>query len=141
MSLLKPVLHAEDDPDDVFFLQHAWERAGIPNPLIHVPDGQRAIDYLVGRGAFADREKHPLPCLLLLDLSMPGISGFEVLEWVRKQAAFRTLKAVVISGSNQEKDVEFARRLGAIDYVVKPSGLVELQKIIEAKKERWLSAD
>src|SRR6516162_1884132 len=77
----------------------------IPNPLIDVPDGQQAIEYLVGSGRYADRHKYPFPCLLLLDLNMPGKSGFDVLCWIRQHPDLKSLRVVIISGSDQEKDI------------------------------------
>jgi CheY-like chemotaxis protein len=135
---VKPVLYAEDERDDVFFMRYAWELAGIPNPLIDVQDGQEAIDYLAGKGRFSDREKHPLPCLLLLDLNLPGQNGFEVLRWVRQQPELKSLKVVIVSGSNQETDIKTARGLGITDYIVKPSTPNSLVEIIQEKRGLWL---
>ena len=134
---MKPVLYAEDERDDVFFMRYAWELAGIPNPLVEVKDGQEAIDYLSGQGIYSDREKHPLPCLLLLDLNLPGKNGFDVLRWVREHAEFKLLKVVIVSGSNQESDMEKARSLGVTDYIVKPSSPKLLLQIVQEKKESW----
>jgi len=135
---VKPVLYVEEQPDDVFFMQNVWELAGIQNPLIDVKDGQEAIDYLAGRNSFTDRKKHPLPCLVLLDLNLPGKNGFEVLRWIRAQPKLKDLKVVVISGSNQERDIENARKLGIADYLVKPTGLNRLLEIVREKIGQWL---
>jgi len=133
-----PVLYAEDEPDDIFFMRYIWELVGIPNPLVEVKDGQEAIDYLAGQGTFSDRKQYPLPCLLLLDLNMPGKSGFDVLRWIRQQPNLTSLKVVVVSGSNQEADIATARSLGITDYIIKPSGLHTLLEIVQAKKDVWL---
>ena len=122
-------------------MRHVWELAGIPNPLIDVKDGQEAIDYLEGKGHFSDREKYPLPCLLLLDLNLPGMNGFEVLRWVRQQPELKSLKVVIVSGSNQDTDVETARSLGITDYIVKPASPNRLLEILQEKKGDWLSTD
>jgi CheY-like chemotaxis protein len=134
---LPPVLYAEDARDDVFFMRRALELAGIPNALVTVKDGQQAIDYLAGQGAFSDRQRHPLPCLLLLDLKLPVRSGFEVLRWVRQQPALQQLRIVIVSGSNQETDLDLARSLGVIDYVVKPSSPRRLLDIVRKGKDAW----
>jgi len=76
----KFILLVEDDPNDVFLLERAFEKAGLRDLLKVVTDGGQAIDYLSGRGAYEDREQFPLPFLLLLDLKMPGTDGFEVLQ-------------------------------------------------------------
>lgn len=135
---MEPVLYVEDQPDDVFFMQHVWELAEIQNPLIDVKDGQEAIDYLAGRNTFSDRKKHPLPCLVLLDLNLPRKNGFEVLRWIREQPKLKDLKVVIISGSNQGSDQENARKLGIVDYIVKPTGLNRLLEIVREKIDQWL---
>ena len=137
---MKPVLYAEDEPDDAFFMQRAWKDAGAPNALVILKDGQQIIDYLAGDGAFADRQAHPLPCLLLLDLNLPFKSGFEVFRWIRSHPTLRSLKVVVVSSSSQESDTALARSLGAIDYVVKPSAPRGLLEIIRQRKHLWLDA-
>ena len=135
---LRTILVVEDERNDVFFLEYAFQGAGITNPLQAVADGQEAIDYLAGQGAFSDRKQYPLPCLLLLDLNMPGKSGFDVLRWIRQQPNLKSLKVVVVSGSNQEADMATARSLGITDYIIKPSGLHTLLEIIQEKKDVWL---
>jgi CheY-like chemotaxis protein len=70
-----PILYAEDDPNDVVLLQHAFRAAEISNPLHVAKDGQEAIDYLAGAGEFADRARYPLPCLLIMDIKLPRISS------------------------------------------------------------------
>ena len=138
---MKPVLYAEDEPDDVFFMHYVWELAAVPNPLVDVKNGQQAIDYLAGQGLFADRQKQPLPCLLLLDLNLPGKNGFDVLRWVRQQPDLKSLKVVIVSGSNQETDIETARSLGITDYIVKPSSPKRLLEIFQEKRGLWLTND
>ena len=135
---MKPVLYAEDNPDDVFFMQHVWGLANIPNPLLCVKNGHEAIDYLAGHGAFADRAIHPLPCLLLLDLKMPSKDGFEVLAWVRQQPELRFLKVVIFSSSSLPRDIDKAQALGSDDYVVKSSLPRELLEMIQTKRKSWL---
>jgi CheY-like chemotaxis protein len=136
--LMRPVLYADDDRDDVFFMHHAWQELAIPVPLVDVDSGQTAIDYLAGTGEFSDRQKYPLPCLLLLDLNMAGKNGFQVLRWVREHPEFRTLRVVVISGSNVESDRATVQELGITDYVVKSTSPASLIEVLRAKKELWL---
>ncbi|PWU12877.1 MAG: two-component system response regulator, partial [Verrucomicrobia bacterium] len=128
------MLYVEDEPHDFFFMQLAWEQSAVPNPLVTVQDGQQAMDYLAGKGEFADRAKHPFPCLLLLDLKLPIRSGFDVLKWIREHSKVASLKVVIISGSFLEADIAQARTLGVADYVIKPSSPSELTVIV---KQKW----
>ena len=100
------ILVAEDQPGDVFLLKRAFLRAGITAPLHFVRDGQEAIDYLRGTESFRDRTAYPFPCLMLLDLKMPRINGFEVLDWVRQQPALKRLPIIVLTSSNISEDVD-----------------------------------
>jgi CheY-like chemotaxis protein len=88
MNAHGPILLVEDNPDDVFFMQRACKTAAVENPVHVAEDGNKAIEYLSGAGEFADRDAHPLPCLILLDLKLPGKSGLEVLAWLRARAEF-----------------------------------------------------
>lgn len=132
------ILYAEDDESDAFLLDHAFRRAGIEVPLHVVADGREAIAYLEGQGPFADRERHPLPLLLLLDLKMPAVNGFEVLQWIAGPPPRVVMPAVVLSSSGLEQDREKARRLGAAAYYVKPGKLDEMVALARALKNEWL---
>ena len=138
---MPPVLYAEDEPDDAFFMRYAWEQAKVDNPLVVVKNGKEAIDYLAGQGDFADRQRHPFPCLLLLDLKLPIKNGFEVLTWIRQQPAIASLKVVVVSASEQESDINLARTLGTVDYIVKPTSPIRLSEIIRDRIPVWLDKD
>lgn len=133
-----PVLYAEDDENDVFFMQRAFALAGISHPLRIVPNGRMALDYLLGEGVFKDRQEHPLPCLLLLDLNMPGKSGHQVLQAVRGQASLASLPVIIVTSSNQERDIQRANDLGANDYLIKPGDPEDLLRLVRAIHERWL---
>lgn len=78
-----PILYAEDDENDALLANYAFEKAEIVNSLVVVPDGKAAIEYLAGTGKYANRTEYPLPCMVLLDIKMPHISGLEVLKWIR----------------------------------------------------------
>lgn len=138
MTNYKPILYAEDDENDVFFMQRAFRLAGLGDRLRVVSDGKRAIDYLAGAGEFSNREQHPMPCLVLLDLSMPGRSGHDVLKWIREQPSIAALPAVVMTSSNQDSDIQRATELGANDYLVKPGKPDELLAMVNRIKNAWL---
>lgn len=136
---LVTVLHVEDDSNDILLFQHACQKAGVPLDLQNVTDGDEAIAYLSGEAEFANRRLHPLPGLVLLDLKMPRIGGFEVLQWIRREQRFRGLPVVVLTSSNHAADVERAYESGANSYLVKPvdfNGLVDLAKNVHAY---WLT--
>src|SRR2546425_7191817 len=120
MTECATVLLAEDDLDDVLLTQIAFRRARLANPLHVVRDGEEAIAYLSGEGAFADRDRFPFPILLLLDLKMPKVDGFEVLEWLQSQPARRHLPVAILTSSDQDPDIGRAHALGADSYLIKP---------------------
>jgi two-component system response regulator len=132
------ILLVEDEPNDAFFFQHCVKRAGIPNPVVVAHDGREALDYLEGVDRFHDREKHPLPWLVMLDLKLPRLTGFEVLERIRQQPALRRLIVVVLTSSSSQVDIERAYELGANAYLVKPSESAELADIVRSIKDFWL---
>jgi CheY-like chemotaxis protein len=133
-----PILLAEDDENDICLMGRAFGRAGIPNPLQVVHNGQEAIDYLAGTGAFAERTKHPLPGLMLLDLKMPWMDGFDVLKWLREHSEFDTMPVVVLTSSKLQADVDKSRQLGVYDYRVKPHGFDDLVRLLDDVRQCWL---
>ena len=132
------ILLAEDDPNDVLLIQRAFQRSLVANPLQVVRDGEEALAYLSGQGLFADRERHPLPVLMLMDLKMPRKSGLEVLEWVRRQPGLKRLPIVVLTSSNQNPDINRAYELGANSYLVKPAGFDSLLELVKNLDMYWL---
>jgi CheY-like chemotaxis protein len=119
-------------------LQHAFEIAGSPYTLTAVPDGEQALEYLAGQGPFADRKRHPLPVLVLLDINMPKKSGLEVLEWTRRHPRFKSLPVLILTSSSRPEDREKARELGADDYLLKPSDPLKLVEVVKILHDRWL---
>lgn len=133
-----PILYAEDDENDVFLMQHAFQKAGVQNPLKIVTDGQAAIDYLQGRNGFEDREKFPLPKLLLLDFKLPLQSGLDVLKWIRTSPSCCTLPVIMLTSSSQESDIHRAYILGVNSYLVKPGRPDELLDMVNTIRDFWL---
>lgn len=131
------VLYVEDDENDVLFMQMAFRKAGLSRLLHVVRNGREAVDYLSGAGAFADRTRHPLPALLLLDLNLPVLSGFGVLQWVRNQPDFRTLPTVVFSSSTLPEDKLKAANLGASEYVQKPASGTKFAEVVADLSGHW----
>src|SRR5260370_34217837 len=137
-SRTSPILLVEDDETDVLLLRNAFRNARVANPLIEVSDGHAAIQYLSGAGAYEDRIRYPPPFLMLLDLRLPKLSGFEVLGWIRDQAALAELIVVVLTGSDYSPDATRASELGANSYLVKPASFKELVETIKGIITRWL---
>lgn len=132
------ILLAEDDENDVFLMRRALERAGVPNPLFVVRNGQEAIDYLSGKGQYAERQKFPVPGLMLLDLKMPWMDGFDVLKWLRGQPKFDRFPVVVMTSSKLQADVDQSRELGVFDYRVKPQSFDDLVRLLDDVRKCWL---
>ncbi len=133
-----PILLAEDDENDIFLMGRAFDRAGIPNPLKVVHNGQEAIDYLSGVGNFTQRDKFPLPGLIMLDLKMPWMDGFDVLKWLRTQHQFDSLPVVVLTSSKLQADIDKSRDMGVYDYRVKPQVFEELVRLLKDVRNCWL---
>src|SRR4051812_45479423 len=114
------VLHADDDQNDRELLKLAAFRHTVPIRVSEAGDGVEVIEYLQGTGRFADRARHPLPDLLLMELTMPRLNGFAVLEWLQDHSTFRSIPAIVLSASSFEQDIQEAYRCGAKTYFTKP---------------------
>jgi len=137
MAAHTPILVAEDDEDDVFLMKISVEKTGLPNPLMIARDGQEVVDYLEGNPPFNDRVLFPLPGLLVLDLKMPRMNGFDVLAWLGERPEVK-LPVVVLSSSRLEADVRVALRMGALDYFVKPQRSEQLTDLLRDLSARWL---
>jgi CheY-like chemotaxis protein len=133
-----PILLAEDDKNDVFLMNRAFSKAGFQNPIFVVHDGQEALDFLEGKGNYAERDKFPLPGLLLLDLKMPLLDGFDVLSWLRQRHQFDNLPVVVLSSSKLNSDIDRTRELGVYDYRVKPQEFDDLVRLLDDVRKCWL---
>ncbi len=131
------VLLAEDSEDDVIIFRRTMSQASIDFPLFVAKDGEETIAYLKGAGRFRNRSEFPMPDLLLLDLVMPEITGFEVLEWIREQPGLGSLPVVVLTSSETIHDVKLANQLGARSFLVKPlklNDLLQLNCVLPANK-------
>ena len=137
MSANEFILLVDDDENDVLLLQRAFKKASLHDWLRVVTDGHEAISYLGGRGVYADRERFPLPFLMLLDLKMPGTDGFEVLRWARGESDLKRLLIVVLTSSNLQTDVDRAYELGANSYLVKPVEFDEMVHMVQRFQAYW----
>jgi len=135
-----PILLVEDNPDDVFFIQRAFHTAHIKHPLFAVGDGQQALDYLCGKGRYADRTVYPMPGLLLADLKMPKVNGFELVEWMRMNKKCKLIPIIILSSSALAADVNRAYALGANAYMVKPADALSLQQLFRTIADFWVAS-
>lgn len=132
------ILLVEDNPRDVLLIQRAFRKANLTNPLQVVGDGEAAVLYLSGEGSYEDRDRYPLPSLILLDLKLPRKSGAEVLEWLRQQPRLKRLPVVVLTSSREYADVNKLYDLGANAYMVKPVTFDNLVEIVKTLNLHWI---
>ncbi len=122
----------EDEPDHVWFVERALRSRRIDNPLRVVDRGDLALAYLAGEGPYADRAAYPLPGLILLDLKLPRVSGFEILDWLRGRPDLRRVPVAILTSSKHPRDLKRALELGAATYMVKPADAAELAALVDA---------
>jgi CheY-like chemotaxis protein len=126
-------LIVDDDSDDIELMRLAFEKAKAPCGVMSVPDGGEAIKYLSGEDKYSDRGLYPMPVLVLLDLNMPRLNGFDVLAWVQKNSTSNFPLVITLSYSHLESDIRRAYELGTSAYVAKPVDLessVSLVKLL-----------
>ena len=131
------VLLVEDDLNDIFLVKRAFKRANIPNPLQVVTDGVEAMHYLTGEGKYGDRQAHPLPQLIVMDIKMPRKTGFEVLEWIKGDGVLKRIPVVIVSSSDQPQDIDRAYELGANAYMVKPMDFHSVETLFQSITHYW----
>ncbi len=134
------VLYVEDEENDRILMEFAFQKAGLEASLRMVEHGQAAIDYLSGAGVYGEREKYPLPAVVLLDLNLPEVHGFDVLKWIRAQPVHSGLPVVVFTSSAREEDQHRAELLGASEYAQKPMMPGGFEEVARKLGEKWLGA-
>src|SRR5579862_8225700 len=133
-----PILLVEDSEDNVFLVRHAMHKAGITASLEVAKSGEQAIDYLAGTHKYSDWLRFPLPSIVLLDLKMPGMSGFDVLKWIRQQPGLKALRVAMLTSSDMPSEIKMAHDLGANIFLTKPVELERLVQIMKTLNEHWL---
>jgi PAS domain S-box-containing protein len=134
------VLYVEDEQTDALFMSTAFSDKGLASAFRLVSDGRAAIEYLSGTGKYADRNEYPLPAVVLLDLNLPQVQGFEVLKWMRNHPDFLATPVVVFTSSVRQEDKVKATELGANEFLAKPSSGIKFGEIVEALRQKWLAA-
>lgn len=137
--MLPTILLVEDEETDVFFLQKAFANVGVANPVQVATHGGEAMDYLRGAGQYGDRQKFPLPYLILLDLKMPHTNGLDILEWLQQEPQFKSTVVVILTSSEDRGDIDKAYALGANGYLVKPADAAKLTALAQSIKDFWLT--
>jgi CheY-like chemotaxis protein len=132
------LLLVEDDVADAKLIQRALAKVEMPAKIVHVMDGDKAVEYFQGEGTFADRKAYPLPWLVLLDVKLPRRSGVEVLQWLRdQQREFASTPVVMLSSSSHGVDINTAYHYGANSYLVKPETTHQLESMMSLIKSYW----
>ena len=135
--MTETILLVEDSEDDVFFMERAIKLTGGKIVLKVAKDGQAGIDYLSGEREFADRRENPLPSLVLLDLKLPRVPGFEVLRWIRARPELQMTPVIILTSSGERADLERGYRLGANSFMVKPSESDDLVGLAKCLTDYW----
>jgi len=136
MTALRTILLAEDSPADAEMAVDALKEARLANPIVHVEDGVEAMDYLLRRGAYANREEG-LPAVLLLDIKMPRMDGLEVLKEIRNTDELKCLPVVILSSSREESDLARSWDMGVNAYVVKPVDVDQFFGAVQTLGKFW----
>jgi CheY-like chemotaxis protein len=131
------VLLVEDDLNDIFLVKRAFKLANLANPLQVVTDGVEAVQYLIGEGRYTDRQAHPMPDLIIMDMKMPRKTGLEVLEWIKKDNHLRRIPVVIVSSSELASDINRAYELGANAYMVKPVDFQSVEHLFQSIIHYW----
>ncbi|MEG4958830.1 MULTISPECIES: response regulator [unclassified Microcoleus] len=140
MSQRHTILLVEDNPVDILLMQRAFRNEIFTNTSLQiVRDGDAAVFYLNGDGEYSDRDRYPLPAVILLDLKLPRRSGHEVLVWLKQQPELKRLPVVMLTSSSQTLDVKLAYDLGVNSYLVKPIGFASLLEMMQSFREYWLN--
>ncbi|MGB8212588.1 MAG: response regulator [Anaerolineales bacterium] len=139
MDKLAHILLVEDSRMDVELTLDAFHEAKLLNAIHVASDGQEALDYLFGRGKYADRNVFPLPNLILLDLKLPGIDGFEVLRQIKSTPILKRLPVVILTSSKEEGDRALSYDQGANSYLVKPVSFDGFLGVVREIDGYWLS--
>ena len=137
MNENQTILLVDDSENDICLVRAAFSMAELKNPIQETRNGEEALAYLQGEGAFGDRKQFPLPAVMLLDLNMPMRNGFEVLEWLRAQPGLKRLTVIILTASLREEDVDRAFDLGANAFLVKPSSIAGLAAIGRSLRD-WI---
>lgn len=132
------ILLIEDNPDDELLTIRTLKKHNLRNPVVVARDGSEALDYLFGTGKYADQEPNPLPVLTMLDIKIPKINGLEVLKRIRANERTKLMPVVILTSSDEERDLIDSYRMGVNSYVRKPVDFNQFQEAIRHLTVYWL---
>ncbi len=135
---LATILLVEDEITDATLVQRAFAKARVMNPIVHLKNGDEALGYLAGVGKYSDRMQHPIPALILLDLKMPGMTGLQLLQWMRTNREVRRVPVVVLTTDEAASTINAAYDLGANSYLVKPGDPEGVMRLVETVQRYWM---
>lgn len=139
MNKLPQILLVEDNPMDVVLTLDAFKEAKLKNKVNIARNGEEALDYLFGRSKFSDRDAFPLPSLILLDLKMPGIDGFEVLRQIKNTEILKRIPVIILTSSKEEGDRTLSYDIGANSYLLKPVAFNSFILVVKKIEDYWFS--
>lgn len=134
----EPILLVEDDENDARLILRAFKNGGVKNPIQVARSGEEAKAYLSGEGKFSNRSEHPLPIVVLLDLTLPGVGGFEVLKWIRQQNGISSTPVIVVTASTAIRDINKAYAIGANSFFIKDIDLGDATEFSTLFRKYWL---
>lgn len=140
-KLNEPLLVVEDSNEDFRMLQRLMQRMAVQNPIHRCTSGDEVLEYLEQQVNYQSSNIAPRPCVILLDLNLPGIDGREVLVKIKQNQTFKEIPIVIFTTSSNPKDIELCYQEGANGYLIKPMDAQELQKTIQAFVDYWLDAN
>jgi CheY-like chemotaxis protein len=132
------IVYVEDDQNYAEILETTLKEGCFKHRMLHLESAEEAIRYLEGTGKYANRLEFPIPALLLVDLKMPRMNGLEFLEWVRTRSKYRHLPVVILTSSDEMKDIRRAYTLGANSFLIKPPRIHDLKEMMIALDQFWL---
>jgi two-component system response regulator len=132
------VLLVEDNPDDIELTKRAFQKNNISNNLVITRDGAETLDFLYGRGKYQGRDINNMPKLILLDLKMPKVSGLEVLKQIRSHEKTKYIPVIILTSSQDKKDIITGYKLGANSYIIKPIDFVKFHQVVQQIVLYWL---
>lgn len=137
LSLNTEILIVEDSREDYETTVRALRQSRLSNPIFHCSDGDEALDFLYQRGCYSDATTAPRSSVILLDLNLPGTDGREVLETIKRDDQLKSIPVIVLTTSNDERDIDSCYQIGANSYVHKPVNLAGFMQAIERLADYW----